>query len=56
VAIWGTGLATAAIVASIVGQLPILTETSSWQNFFISLGISGLTAFSAGLLMKWRQN
>jgi len=28
VAIWGTGLATCAIVASITGQLPILTETS----------------------------
>ncbi|MCK5525047.1 MAG: hypothetical protein KAI83_18115 [Thiomargarita sp.] len=63
-AIWGTGLATGAIVASIVGQLPIFTETGSFWNFFVSLGISGGTAVLAGYLMKksidkkiieWRQ-
>ncbi len=58
-AIWGTGLATGAIVASITGQLPILTETSSWWNFFVSLGFSGGAAVFAGYLIKkiieWRQ-
>ena len=59
VAIWGTGLATGAIVASISGQLPLLTKSSSWWNFGISLGFSIGSAVLAGLLIKfilwWQQ-
>jgi len=51
-AIWGTGLASGAIVASLAGQLPILTETSSWQNFGVSVGFSISAAILAGLLIK----
>jgi len=54
VAIWGTGLASGAIVASLTGQLPLLTETSSWWNFFISLGFSISIAIFVGLLIKFR--
>ncbi|RKZ87816.1 MAG: hypothetical protein DRR16_06365, partial [Candidatus Parabeggiatoa sp. nov. 3] len=52
-AIWGTGLASGAIVASLTGQLPILTETSSWQNFGVSVGFSISAAILAGLLIKF---
>ncbi|MEK8019543.1 MAG: hypothetical protein VSS75_021935 [Candidatus Parabeggiatoa sp.] len=54
VAIWGTGLASGAIVASLTGQLPLLSETSSWWNFFISLGFSISIAIFVGLLIKFR--
>jgi len=55
----GAGLATGAIVSSIIEQAPLITETNSWQNFWFSLSISIGAAILAGLLMNgiiwWKQ-
>jgi hypothetical protein len=55
----GAGLATGAIVSSIIEQAPLITETESWYNFLFSLTISIGAAILAALLMKgiiwWRQ-
>lgn len=47
----GVGLATGAIVSSIIEQAPLIdNNTDSWQNFSISLGISSLSAIGAAIL------
>ncbi len=55
----GAGLATGAIVSSIMEQTPLITEADSWLNFWFSLGISIGAAILAALFMKgylwWRQ-
>jgi len=48
----GIGLATGAIVSSIIEQAPLITEGNSWQNFLFSLSISIGAAILAGLFMK----
>ncbi len=54
IAIWGIGLATGAIMASVSGQLP--TADNSWLGVGISIVISGLfTAIAMGFAWLWQR-